>query len=106
MNDSVFLMFEPEDYVAAKDFVIATLGASNVDLNPHGRQLKSAQPVPELLVTIGKIGIPALASLVAIWLGKGKRVIVKVGTRQLNLTNMSDATTEKLVREFLSQVTK
>jgi hypothetical protein len=104
MTESVLLIFDPSDYVEAKHVVIAAVGASNVNLQPNAEQMRSAPPTPEILVYLAKVGLPALTGLIAFWLGKGKRVIVKVGTRQLNLSNVSDASAEKLVREFLSHV--
>jgi hypothetical protein len=104
MTDSVLLAFDPPDFTEAKDHVIAIAGIKNVDLNPHRNQLKNAPPTPEVLVYLAKVGVPALAGLVALWLGKGKRVTVKVGNRQINLSNVSEPAAQKLVEEFLNHI--
>ena len=104
MTDTVLLVFDPPDFVEAKDLVLSIAGSDNVDLNPHRDRLRNAPPTPELLVYLAKFGVPALTGLVALWLGKGKRITVKVGTRQLNLSNISEAAAQKLVEEFLNHL--
>lgn len=104
LADSALLIFDPIDFVEAKDHVLSILGRGSVNLYPNADRLRNTPPSPELLVYLAKVGVPALAGLVALWLGKGKRITLKVGTRQLTLSNVSEAAAQKLVQEFLNHV--
>jgi hypothetical protein len=98
-DNMILLEFEPSDYTEAKDVVFSFLG----EINKGYRQpvLRSGPDAATVALDLGKIGLPLVAGLIALWLGKGKTVKVKHRGDTLDLRNVSEDSARKMLQQFL-----
>ena len=100
--NTVILLFEPDDYTQAKQFIAENLGTANFETLGHGTELCDEAALSGIIIDITRISLPVFASLIALWLGKGKRVKVKRGKDELKLTNIADEASKRMLHDFLT----
>jgi len=100
-KNDLTLLFDPKDYVQAKHFIAEQLSAEIYKPLDKDAILNDGVTNPAIVLEIAELSIPIIASLIAIWLGKGKKVKMKKGNAELELRNISETAAMKIVQDFL-----
>lgn len=58
----------------------------------------------DMILSIVRESIPYLISIILLWLGKGKRVSVKVKNSKLELKNIKESEARKLLKDFFDKI--
>lgn len=105
MNCNLALVFRPEEFAEAQDTFIDYFETDNPTGEvPDGVIYDGLDPT--LWVNMASVTIPALAGLIAIWLGKGKTVKCerrKGNSREtVSIVNHDPQSTIDILRAFLN----
>lgn len=105
MNSYISLVFDREDFLEAQKTFINYFGTDNpTGETPDGVLFDGSAPT--LWLNLATVTIPTLASLIAIWLGKGKQIIIereKNNVKQkITLKNYDKRSTTKILKKFLN----
>lgn len=98
--NEVILLFDESEYAEAKVFLSSVLGERSFETGPV-QTLKDWSGTATVALDLAHVAVPVLGGALAIWLGKGKRVIVKRGEQLLDLRNVREEQAKNIVVEFL-----
>ena len=105
-KDDLTLLFDPKDYVQAKHFIAEQLNAETYKpLDKDAILNDGVTNAAAIVLDMAELSIPIIAGLISIWLGRGKKVKMKKGNAELELRNISETATMKIVQDFLQNET-
>lgn len=100
----VELIFDVDDIPEGEHFFLSRLEQDNQDkigaqVKWPGSAFRVCDPLdsPNLLLELVSDAVPLLASVVLLWLGKGKRIRLKTGKTLLELSNIKETSSKEIV---------
>ena len=80
MSPEIAVLFRPADYQEAKGVFLDQLGPNNPTIDSPSGVLRDGVD-PAIWIDLAKSALPAVAALLAVWLGKGKEVRIETQTK-------------------------
>lgn len=102
-HNELSLVFDKEDFLEAKELFIDDTTRDFAHTACSGVDLRDGSILPTIIVPLGKVSIPVLGGLIALWLGRGKQITLKSGKRQLSLKNIKESSAEEIIKLFLKE---
>lgn len=94
--------FDVDDLTTGDSFFLEHLGSHRYLNSAPVADTEDAALDPAMVFEFARDAVPLLIPVVLLWLGKGKRLVLRDGERRLKLSNVPPQDVEKLLLEWVA----